>query len=235
MEEAEHKKTTGSVQGRQAKMGSGQCKNAKEGKRGGKSPSPSQEKHNSADSKAPLTEHAATLNLKRSPSAGRNNSGRGNGASLERSQSHATNDDQIHIAPRSSTIRAVSTTSSNIQVHETEGHSNVTRPPPPPRIHHLSELIDPADLAVDSHIRSPSGNLLAPEQFLTHPDRPRSIRERQEEIREKVRAASRLGVEVDKAEEEKPRTGGERGKKKKKKNKEGKKRGCLLCVCFRGS
>ncbi|KAK5167592.1 uncharacterized protein LTR77_007291 [Saxophila tyrrhenica] len=82
------------------------------------------------------------------------------------------------------------------------GHSNVTRPPPPPRIHSLSELIDPAEVEMDSHIRSPSGNLLAPEQFLTHPSRPRSMRERQAEIRDKVRAASRLGTEMEMGEEE---------------------------------
>ena len=86
---------------------------------------------------------------------------------------------------------------------ELEGHSNVTRPPPPPRLLRLSELIDPAKLGVDGHVRSPSGNVLAPEQFLVHPDRPRSIRERQERIREQVRAASRLGVEVEVEEETK--------------------------------
>ena len=63
------------------------------------------------------------------------------------------------------------------------------------------ELIDPAELPIDSHVRSPSGRLLAPEQFLVHPDRPLSIRERQEEIREKVRTASRLGVEAETVEE----------------------------------
>lgn len=91
------------------------------------------------------------------------------------------------------------------QIHELEGHSNVSRPPPPPRLRHLSELIDPADLPVDAYVRTPSGNLLAPEQFLVHPDRPRSLRERQEDIREKVRAASRLGVQVETAQAEAPK------------------------------
>jgi hypothetical protein len=81
-------------------------------------------------------------------------------------------------------------------VHDIHGHANISRPPPPPLIRRLSELIDPAELPIDSNVRSPSGNLLAPEQFLAHPDRPLSIRERQAEIREKVRTASRLGVEV---------------------------------------
>lgn len=85
------------------------------------------------------------------------------------------------------------------QAHELEGHSDVTRPPPPPRIHSLSELIDPAELPIDSHVRSPSGNLLAPEQYLVHPNRPRSMRERQQEIREKTRNASRLGEQNDKS------------------------------------
>lgn len=35
------------------------------------------------------------------------------------------------------------------------------------------------------------------EQFITHPSRPKSIRERQEQIRERVRAVSRLGQEVE--------------------------------------
>ncbi len=66
-------------------------------------------------------------------------------------------------------------------------------------VRRLSELIDPEDLPMDCHIRSPSGHLLAVEQFLVHPDRPRSIRERQRDIREKVRAASRLGNVVNAA------------------------------------
>lgn len=91
--------------------------------------------------------------------------------------------------------------SSCATVHELDGHSNVSRPPPPPRLRHLSELIDPAELPIDGHVRSPSGHLLAPEQFLVHPDRPLSIRERQAAIQERVRAASRLGVEVEEASE----------------------------------
>lgn len=46
-------------------------------------------------------------------------------------------------------------------------------------------------------IRSPSGNLLAAEAFLQHPDRPLSLRERQEIIRARVRAVSRLGMVED--------------------------------------
>lgn len=82
--------------------------------------------------------------------------------------------------------------------HEIEGHSNVTRPPLPPRLHRLSELVDPAMLPDGSHVRSPSGTIYTPEAFRIHPDRPRSIRERQENIREKVkqvRAVSRLAQE----------------------------------------
>ena len=69
------------------------------------------------------------------------------------------------------------------------------RAPAPPHLRRLSELIDPHDLSIDSHVRSPSGNLLGPAQFMAHPDRPRSIRERQEKIRDRVRAASRAGAD----------------------------------------
>ncbi|KYG41345.1 hypothetical protein M433DRAFT_8022 [Acidomyces richmondensis BFW] len=84
--------------------------------------------------------------------------------------------------------------------HEIEGHSNVSRPPLPPQLHRLSELVDPAMLPDGSHVRSLSGTIYTPEAFCTHPNRPRSIRERQENIREKVkqaRAASRLALEVE--------------------------------------
>ena len=45
-------------------------------------------------------------------------------------------------------------------------------------------------------MRSPSGHLLSPEVVLTREDRPLSIRERQERIKERVQQESRLGVEV---------------------------------------
>lgn len=76
------------------------------------------------------------------------------------------------------------------QVHHTEGHSDVSRPPRPSRLRRLSELIDPLTLGERSHVRSPSGQILGAAEFMAHPGRPLSIRERQEAIREKVRAAT---------------------------------------------
>jgi hypothetical protein len=123
-----------------------------------------------------------------------------------------------------STNPRYSDTPYHFYVDPVEGHSDVSRPPQPPRIHSLSELIDPAEISIDSHVRSPSGNLLAPEQFLVHPARPRSMRERQQEIREKVRAASRLGTEVENVPDKKSKKGGAR--------KSGSK---LFCIgCFGG-
>jgi hypothetical protein len=167
-------------------MGSSQSKEASAKHRGVNRNSTTgaldQGKHNSADSKTPLT-RLSGLSIPRSPS------------------------------PHYSTIRSSSAPESQshhedpLEIDEQEGHSNVTRPPPPPRLRRLSELIDPNELTIDSHIRSPSGNLLAVEQFLVHPDRPKSIRERQEQIRERVRAASQLGREVESTHAEKPASG----------------------------
>ena len=205
-------------------MGSSQSKgHAKDDTRGHNS-SPNQEKHNSADSKAPLTKHAA--NFPRTPSLDRQGSFLGHGASLTQSRSCPDDHEEVQATPRNSTIRVVSQSSSTIRVDELEGHSNISRPPPPLRLRHLSELIDPAELTVDSHIRAPSGNLLAPEQFLTHPNRPRSIRERQEEIKEKVRAASRLGIEAEKVDDQKPPMKDDDSKKKKER------RSSFVCGCF---
>ncbi|KAK5736220.1 hypothetical protein LTR17_007560 [Elasticomyces elasticus] len=164
---------------------------ATEGKR-----SPVQEKHTSGDSTAPFALKAAELGIVRSPTIDKHASfseksvGRSRTNTLSFHGSSYTADD----------IESIPTT-----IHELDGHSNVSRPPRPPRLRHLSELIDPAELPIDAHVRSPSGHLLAPEEYLVHPDRPLSIRERQAEIRERVRAASRLGVETEDV-EEKPAT-----------------------------
>lgn len=88
-----------------------------------------------------------------------------------------------------------------VHIHATEGHSNVSRPPAPKRLNRLSELIDPMDLPAIGHVRSPSGDILGAEEYFARPSRPRSIRERQETIREKVAAASRLAFETTFAEE----------------------------------
>jgi len=60
----------------------------------------------------------------------------------------------------------------------------------------LSALIDPADIPVGGHVRTPSGNLLGLDQYLAQPERPLSIRERQEAIRERVLAARRAVEEA---------------------------------------
>lgn len=62
--------------------------------------------------------------------------------------------------------------------------SVVTRPAPPRRLATISTLIDPADLISESDwsIKSPSGNLLNSQGYLNHPDRPLSMRERQQRV-----------------------------------------------------
>ncbi|MCJ1249018.1 hypothetical protein MMC30_006240 [Trapelia coarctata] len=92
--------------------------------------------------------------------------------------------------------------------------STITRPAPPPRMHRVSELIDPYDLlgmasddlisipqesnqagpmGSNKHlpvlVESPSGRTMEPQEFLNHPNRPLAIRERQESILKAVEAA----------------------------------------------
>ncbi|KAK4539966.1 hypothetical protein LTR36_009936 [Oleoguttula mirabilis] len=220
-------------------MGSGQSKQAKDdgnSTKGGKR-SPNQEKHASADSTTPLAANAAQLAFPQTPNVDKHASF--GEKSLGRSRTNTMSGKSRHtqldvVCPQADSIGLADdtedsiTTAPPLKVHELEGHSNVSRPPPPPRIRHLSELIDPADLAVDGHVRSPSGNLLAPAQFLVHPDRPRSIRERQEDIREKVRVASRLGVQSETAEQlpKENEKATEKGKSKAKTKR-------AWCSCFR--
>ncbi|KAK3628732.1 Cyanate hydratase [Elasticomyces elasticus] len=64
-----------------------------------------------------------------------------------------------------SSYTANDTESLPIIIFELDTHSNVSRSPRPPRLRHLSELIDPAELRTDVHIRSPSGHLHAPEEY----------------------------------------------------------------------
>ncbi|KAK5118932.1 hypothetical protein LTR62_000143 [Meristemomyces frigidus] len=150
--------------------------------------SPSQEKHTSGNSTTPLAARAHELDTDRS-------------TVTELDDKHTSYGGTTANRSRANTMSFGSTlandTTLSLDVTELEGHADVSRPPPPPRLRHLSELIDPAELPIDAHVRSPSGNLLAPEQFLVHPERPLSIRERQEEIRDKIRSASRLGLRVD--------------------------------------
>lgn len=150
-----------------------------------------QDKHASADLKTPLNPHAIGLQSSSPPSRDR----RRWTIAGTKPEHHERHNVACAVRP----VQSVRTSKAfaappQIRIDDLTGHSNVSRPPKPPRIRRLSELIDPAEVPIDAHIRSPSGNLLAPEQFLFHPDRPLSIRERQEEIRERVRTASRLGL-----------------------------------------
>lgn len=157
------------------------------------------EKYNSADSQAPLAAREARLDMHRS-SAVRSQRHQSTAESYTTVRSSRHRDSDIEgggTQPTAATTFNTRTPGSEehdgVQVDDHEGHSNVTRPPPPARLVQLSELIDPETLPIDTQIRSPSGTLLGFEQFLVHPNRPRSIRERQEDIMERVRAASRVG------------------------------------------
>ncbi|KAK5136922.1 hypothetical protein LTR08_001429 [Meristemomyces frigidus] len=199
------------------KMGANSSKQAKEDSKDGKR-SPSQEKHASADSTTPLAANAAQLAFPQTPVVDKHVSfeeksllGRSRTKTLSTGGSNTGDTDTIVTIPRANSPTP-------LKIHVLDGHSNVSRPPPPPRLRHLSELIDPMDLATaDGHVRSPSGNMLEPAQWLVHPDRPMSIRERQERIQERMRAASRLG-EVESAGEEVGK-GGKKGEKAAKKTK----------------
>lgn len=109
------------------------------------------EKHNSADSKTPLTKPVRADSLDIHESLDRD------GNRFDSRRPPAVEKDDIQPLPGKSTIRMVSSSSSSAGLSAFEGHSDVSRPPPPPRLRHLSELIDPVDLAVDSQVRSPSG------------------------------------------------------------------------------
>lgn len=87
---------------------------------------------------------------------------------------------------------------------------DISGPARPPLIHRLSELFDPVDLVREDSqalsertpyrtsrihaprrplVQSPSGHILDAEQFAGHENRPLSMRERQEEIVRRTRAA----------------------------------------------
>ena len=102
--------------------------------------------------------------------------------------------------------------------------SEISQPKPMrPKINRLSELIDPISLANNNEkvVRSPSGQMLGRRSFEEREDRPLSMRERQELIRQRVMAqTAQLAAEAE-AEKKGGRTG--QGKKS---------RGC--CSCFSG-
>ncbi|KAH0347959.1 hypothetical protein KCU83_g6598, partial [Aureobasidium melanogenum] len=64
--------------------------------------------------------------------------------------------------------------------------SGITHPKPArPLIRRYSELIDPAQLD-NLQVRSPSGNMLTGSRYNLRDDRPLSVRERQERIRQQI-------------------------------------------------
>lgn len=67
-----------------------------------------------------------------------------------------------------------------------EVESGITHPKPArPLIRRYSELIDPAQLE-SLQVRSPSGNMLTGSRYNLRDDRPLSVRERQERIRQQI-------------------------------------------------
>lgn len=68
---------------------------------------------------------------------------------------------------------------------ESEDLPITRRTPAKPMVRRFSELLDPAILD-DQQIRSPSGNLLSGSTYALREDRPLSIRERQEIIRQRL-------------------------------------------------
>jgi len=83
------------------------------------------------------------------------------GATQSKQTKQKHNGTEKHTSADSSTPLKVS----DLGETELEGHSNVSRPPPPPRLHRLSELLDPAKLD-GGHVRSPSGNISRRTSFL---------------------------------------------------------------------
>ncbi|KAI5251836.1 hypothetical protein E4T42_04017 [Aureobasidium subglaciale] len=108
-----------------------------------------------------------------------------------------------------------------------EPESGITRPSPArPLIRRYSELIDPTQLD-NQQVRSPSGHLLSGSSYNLRGDRPLSVRERQERIRQQMSQKRR--------EQEMADDGGRRRNSAKSSvgsastAKVGKRRGCLGC------
>lgn len=69
-----------------------------------------------------------------------------------------------------------------------EGYADVSRPPSTPRhVLRISGIIDLNDIAVNGHVESPSGQIMTREEYANHPDRPLTLRERQQKILQRVR------------------------------------------------
>ena len=94
--------------------------------------------------------------------------------------------------------KATRLTASNIRRYELNSralevdHATQRCPIPVSRKHTLEEILDPEDIPIGAHVRSPSGNLLSAQQFRERTDRPPCIRERQERILERTRTFSNL-------------------------------------------
>ena len=84
---------------------------------------------------------------------------------------------------------------------QTSPIDRISPPAPPRQIHRLSDIIDPLDILPNAYppfdillksgerqvsgkgiVHSPSGNALAPDVFIAHPDRPLAVWERQQRI-----------------------------------------------------
>lgn len=69
-----------------------------------------------------------------------------------------------------------------------EGYADVSRPPSTPRqVLRISGIIDLNDIAANGHVESPSGQIMTREEYANHPDRPLTLRERQQKILQRVR------------------------------------------------
>ena len=71
-------------------------------------------------------------------------------------------------------------------------HAIPARPHPVSRKNTLEEIIDPDDIPIGAHVRSPSGNFLNAQEFRERADRPPCIRERQERILQRTRTFTDL-------------------------------------------
>ena len=125
----------------------------------------------------------------------------------------------------------------------------ISPPAPPVKLHRLSDIIDPLDILPDAYppfdallkpgerkfsgkgiVHSPSGNALAPDKFIAHPDRPLAMWERQQriiantkELIERYDMESRAATLRKLASEEDEESDG------KEKANAGKRRCCRLC------
>lgn len=85
---------------------------------------------------------------------------------------------------------AITPNAASTQIELSSVPQEISRPATPPRLVRMSALLDPNDLILHNFtVRSPSGNVLGPNAYFAHPDRPLSMRERQERVRAEIEAA----------------------------------------------